>query len=120
MVSKKYYSIQEKKRILKVIRNRKHDESIRSWARYYKTQPQQYRKWLSEIYKLEEAADSSKKTLHCGTPSQYESIKEELLRFLFEIKECYLPITTDLVVMKAADMKESIGEKSPEAQSKMA
>jgi hypothetical protein len=120
MTIKHYRSIQEKKRIVKAIRFRPPGYSIRSLCKRFKIDPHQYRNWNIQYPDLEAAPQTSNKTLCKGAKSQYHDIEKDLLDFLFEINECDLPVTTDLVVMKAADLKPELAEKSDEAQQKIA
>jgi transposase-like protein len=109
-------SNREKLSMLRSIRRRAAaGESIRKICASLKIEPKQYRVWKQQQETMAEK-EATAHSIHTGPPSSLASISQELLRYVFEMREMGIAITIRLISLKAASMSREMREKSPLAR----
>ena len=64
-------------------------------------------KWAKESAILLDAIKSKKKSRHPGPDGQLRPIEDDLLRFIFKLREMGMPVNMLMVVIKASTLHES-------------
>jgi hypothetical protein len=90
--------------------------SLRQACKEANIHHKQYLSWKQEFTKMTDAKNKKGKSLCMGRTSILKPVQEDLLRFIFELREQGMGVSTTMVVLKAASLSRSFGEKSRNAQ----
>jgi transposase-like protein len=94
------------------------NQSIRSACEELKIIPKQYREWLKKVPDLARA-NSQARSLSRGPPSILTPFDDELLRFVFELREQGMAVSILTIVIKAAQLSREFREKNRETRMKI-
>jgi len=112
------FTLQEKMCLVRSIRRRIEtgQVSLSSACNEANIHRKQYLTWTNEFNVMKEAKNLKAKS-HCiGRLSILTSIQQELLRFIFELREQGMGVSTVMVMLKAASLSRVFREKSRNAQ----
>lgn len=73
-------------------------------------------KWAKESAILLDVIKSKKKSRHPGPDGQLRPIEDDLLRFIFELREMGMPVNMLMVVIKASTLSSEFSAKSMKAR----
>ena len=112
------FSNSEKLSIMRGIEKRKEDGiSIGKSCTHFNISPRLLCKWRSKFERIEKASNPKAKCLHDGpTQSILVSIEEDLLRFLFELREQGMPVTTHMIVLQVQTLNPMFAVKTHNAK----
>jgi transposase-like protein len=114
---KKSYTIKYKIDVIAVATERiATGESIRSVADFFELQPSQLRRWLKNENVYNDVNSTAAKSTCGGRPSSLEAIEEQLLIWIFELREQGLAISYRMVQIKSASLLASFRRKSDWSQ----
>lgn len=109
---RKTYTNHQKQEILRAVQPRlAQGESLRKICREFRIQPSQFRRWKKSESQLNKANPRAM-TLCRGRPSCLEPIEDDILKWIFELREQGMPVSTKMVVMKASQIDSTFRRKS--------
>ena len=114
LLRRRRYSNSEKLSILRAV-NRHIGEgqlSIRAACQQMKIAPKQYRTWSKNHEQLNSWNNNKAKSCDTGPNSSLYAIENELLKFIFELREQGIPVQISTVVVKASALMPSSWSKS--------
>jgi transposase-like protein len=117
---KRRFSVKEKLCLVRQVKRRIDQDkvSIRTACRDLNIGHSLYLEWTKQLYALNEAKkrNSRAKSLCFGRASILKPVEAELTRFIFELREQGIGVTTPMVRLKAISLATDFSEKSQDAQ----
>ena len=116
------FTLQEKMCLVRSIKRRIEGSletsrvSLRTACHEANIHHKQYILWTKEFNAMREAKNVHAKSKCIGRSSILQPIQEQLLRFIFELREQGMGVTTIMVMLKAASLSREYREKSRNAQ----
>jgi DDE superfamily endonuclease len=112
------FTIQEKMSLVRAIRRKVEmcQVSLRKACIDANIHHKQYLTWTDQIATMSDAKNIKAKSSCAGRESILKVIEADLLRFIFELREQGMGVTTTMVILKAASLNRSFREKSRQAQ----
>lgn len=96
---------------------------MREYARINKVQPGQLRRWLKALPTLQAAStrrrtsvNSNRVTAHKGKKSSLQPLKDELLQWLFELRQDAMTVSTRLLVLHACKLDSTFRRKNEQTR----
>jgi DDE superfamily endonuclease len=115
---RKRYTMQEKMSLLRAIRRNVEtcQISIRKACMDANIHHKLYLSWMKQIVTMSDAKNPKAKSHCAGRESTLKSNEADLLRFIFELREQGMGVTTTMVMLKASSLSRDFREKSRNAQ----
>ena len=105
MPRRKVFSNREKLRILSQINKRQRaGESLRSCCRSFDLQPSQVRRWRNAQQGMSNPEAANLGSLHVGRGSILSSFQEELMRWIFELREQGFMLSVRLFTLRVCEL----------------
>ena len=108
------FTVQEKLCLVRNIQKRVESDSIscRQACITVNIHHKQYIQWKMQLAPMLNARNIKAKSLCNGWPSILNPVKEDLLRFIFELREQGMGVSTTMVLFKAAALSRDFQDKS--------
>ena len=111
------FTIQEKLCFIRNVKKRlENGMSQRAACKELNIQHTQYGLWTKQMQQMQQRRNSKAKSLCQGRVSILRAVKEQLLRFIFELREQGMSVSITMVMLRSAHLSREFREKSRIAQ----
>jgi len=90
--------------------------SVREACRQANLHHKQFITWKRDILQMQAIRNKKAKSMCLGPSSTLHAYEDELLRYIFELRECGMAVSSKLVIIKAASLSRAFREKDALSQ----